>query len=856
MTAELLAAARLGDLDTLRGHFSHLLDELDNYPWHVWAAALETDQAEVLALCLEAGLDPNGTLDERPLITAAQHRAVRCIHLLLEAGADATLHDSDGRDFLLPCVVNGDLKLVELALAKGVSPFGEVLDHCLSTAPKMISDRILACRRQLLSDLQPLKEALQAIKKGSLAPTVLSAQDAGRTLPFAEGTTLLHAAAKTGNVEAIRQLVGFGGEINALDRTPHERKYGRGAVLQLSTVMGGWTPLMAAADSGQEAAVSVLLELGADVKSQDASGDTALHIACRRNKVQIVKGLLAAGADPNALSVEGGTPLLAAGYFGSGELMDLLLSSGANPSLADESGITPFLAACWEGRTLAAERLLAAGASVHGSQGGEGDVWDALHTEKRTKTLKRLLPHLEVNPREREESPLASAFSYGHLAAVPLLVKAGARPREGEQIELNMLWGVEPKAMRAALEAIKPLGLHLSGSALYDAARSDDLELTSLLVEFGSDPNLAPAAIAQPLRTRIIRRLLDFGADINGQDANGMTALAWALSHEQFESAELLMHRGADPFVPDKQGVRPIDMAMTCPPRFHKLFEGLEHDPARTATLKLNKLLSEYSAPSAADVEAHLKEGANPNCRVGRGFEALALAAANQWWETADLLLAHGAERSWKSEVFLSIRTLSSGSDDGFLTEVLAVEEDLGEKSAFVEGGQGSVCFTLNTQREAFKQRLIAEGKNATAADMMASSGTAEEVAGLWRSKFRSGWCGTWRCHPLGNDRLLLVPTLDPYKVVGLIKPHAGEHDVGVFEILSFLKKHEGLGWTLTGIGYDSLNLEFSHLPDNLETFVQELADFCPDLIDQGFGSHEKLAGHVRKTKQVHLWWD
>lgn len=856
MTADLFAAARLGDLETLRAHQGALLDEFEDYPWHLWAAALETDQAEVLALCLEAGLDPNGTPEERPLITAAQRRAVRCIDRLLEAGADAALHDSDGRDFLLPCVVNGDLKLVELALAKGVSPFGEVLDLLLTTSPQAVSDRVLAARRRILADLQPLKEALRTIKKGGLAPSGLTAEDAVKPLPFADGTTLLHASAKSGNLEAIRQLTGQGALVNALDRAPHERNYGRGTVLQISTVMGGWTPLMAAADAGQEAAVSLLIELGAEVERQDDAGDCVLHIACRRNKARIVEALLRAGADPNVLSVEGGSPLLVGGYFGSGELVDLLLSAGADPDQADESGITPFLAACWEGRTQAAERLLAAGASLHAPEDGEGDVWDALHTERRTKTLKRLLPRLDVNPQTRKESPLASAFSYGHLEAVPLLVKAGARPRDGEQIELNMLWGVEPMAMKAALDAIKPLGVQLSGSALCDAARSDDLELTSLLVEFGCDPNQGPPALAQPVRTRIIRRLLDLGADINGQDSEGRTALAWALSQQHFESAKLLLERGANPFVPDRQGARPVDLAMTCPPRFQKLFAGLEPDPARIATLRLTQLLSDYAAPAPGEVEALLKEGADPNCRVGRGFEALAVAAASQWWAEAELLLAFGAERTWTAEVFLAVRTLSTGSDEAFLAEVLAVEESLGERSSFVEGGYGAVNFTLDSQRRAFKEKRIAEGKSAVTADLLAGSGTAEEAASQWRPRFKSGWCGTWRCHPLGNDRLLLVPTLDPYEVVALIKPQAGEHDVCVFEILSFLRRHEGLGWTLTGIGYDSLNLEFARLPEDFASFVQELAEFCPDLIDQGFGSHEKLADHVRKTKQVHFWWD
>lgn len=856
MESDLFAAARLGDLATLREHKAELLKESEDYPWHVWAAALETDQVEVLTLCLEAGLDPNGTGDQRPLITAAQHRAVRCIQALLDHGADAGLFDSDGRDFLMPCVAHDDAALVQLALNHGASPFGEVLDMYLSNASKEVREKILSSRRRILTDLRPHKEALETVRKGSLVPDSLAPEDAVRLLPFAEGTTLIHAAAKANNVGAIRQLAGLGSNLNALDRTPHERQYGSGTVLQISTVMGGWTPLMTAADGGRVEAALALIKLGADVSTADGAGDTALHLACRKNSVPIVQALLNAGADPNARSLEGGTPLLLAGYFGSGPLVDLLVSAGADTALADESGITPFLAACWEGKTQTAERLLAAGASPESSGEDEGDVWDALHTEKRTKTLKRLLPHLDLNPSGREQSPLASAFSYGHLEAVPLLVQAGARLREGEEIVLSSLWGVDAKAMRAALEAICPLSIQLPATAVYDAARSDDLALVSLYVEFGCDPNQAPAAIAQPLRTRIIRRLLDLGAEINSQDSEGMTALAWAVQHDSFDSAKLLLERGADPFLPNKQGFSPVDLAMNGSARVKKLFSGMKHDPSRSATLKLTQVLSDYQAPDSAEVEALLQQGADPNCRIGRGFDALSVAAANQWWEAADCLLAHGAERTWTADLFLRVRTLSAGSDEKFLEEILMLEEALGEKSAFVTGGFGAVSFSLNAAREALTQKLISEGKNATTASLAASSGTAEETAQVWGPKITSGWCGSWRYHPIGDDRLLLVPTVDPYLIVALIKPHAGEHEIGVFEILNFLKDHEDLGWTLTGIGYDTVNLEFSRLPEDLESFVKRLADFCPDLIDQGFGSLEKLADHVSQTKRVHFWWD
>jgi hypothetical protein len=75
-------------------------------------------------------------------------------------------------------------------------------------------------------------------------------------------------------------------------------------------------------------------------------------------------------------------------------------------------------------------------------------------------------------------------------------------------------------------------------------------------------------------------------------------------------------------------------------------------------------------------------------------------------------------------------------------------------------------------------------------------------------------------------------------------------------EILSFLRQHDDLDWELTGIGYDTVDLRFARLPDDLDAWCETLYAFCPDLIDQGFASLSALAAHLSATRQLHLWWD
>ncbi len=850
-----MAAARLGDLETLRSHRDQLLDEFEEYPYHVWMAAFETDQVSVLDLCLEAGLDPDGTSAARPLLEAAASRAKLCVQRLLECGADPRLADEDGRDLLLVAVSHQDLEMVRKALDGGANPFGENLDFYVSLAPKELASIIREARTQIKDRLAPVLAVAKSVSKGGAIETQLNPEDINTPLYPEKGSTLMHLAARADNAAALRALVAMGGNIDVLDRTVHERKFGRGTVLELSSVIGGWTPLMVACRQGNDSAIRTLLELGADVHYADAKGEAALHLACRRGKASIVEMLLDAGADPHAVTEEGATPLLIAGYFGSASVARRLLEAGAVVDQADDDGVTPFLAACWEGRTEIAELLLQNGAQVD-AKSQEGDVWDALHAERRTKTLMRLLTHLDLNPEGREASPLATAVSCFHLEVIPAMVAAGAQLKPGEQVNLTDVWGVTPAVHEAAIKAMATLTGGVALDALYLAARSDNLELVRSLLAMGAALQGPPPAIAQGLRPKLIRLLLDHGADIDARDASGKTALAWAVLHENLEAAKLLLERGADPLVADEDGYRPVDLAMIGSSSFRRLFARYKPDTARVASLRLSQLFSEYEPPKPADVADALDQGGDPNLKVGRGYDLLSVAAATRNWEAAELLLAAGASPNWMVEVLLAIRDLPARASDEFRASVAEIERALGEEAVPIEKGFGAVAFRLEAQVTAMRDQLMAEGHNATVADLRASMETAKRVAETWAPAFTSGWCGSWRCHPVANERLMCVPTRNPYEVVALIQPHAGEHDIGVFEILEFLRKHELLGWRLTGLGYDTVDLEFERLPSDMGAFAKELYEFCPDLIDQGFESLKMLEHHLRATRRVHFWWD
>src|SRR5207247_10256570 len=74
-------------------------------------------------------------------------------------------------------------------------------------------------------------------------------------------------------------------------------------------------------------------------------------------------------------------------------------------------------------------------------------------------------------------------------------------------------------------------------------------------------PSLADAA-EQRDRT-LIRSLLDSGADVNVAQADGTTALHWAVYNDDAETAALLVKRRANVNAANRYGVPPLSLACT-----------------------------------------------------------------------------------------------------------------------------------------------------------------------------------------------------------------------------------------------------------------------------------------------------
>lgn len=73
----------------------------------------------------------------------------------------------------------------------------------------------------------------------------------------------------------------------------------------------------------------MLLEKGASAKASAKNGYTPLHIAAKKNQIEIASSLLSYNADANAESRAGFTPLHLASEEGYREMAALLIENGS-----------------------------------------------------------------------------------------------------------------------------------------------------------------------------------------------------------------------------------------------------------------------------------------------------------------------------------------------------------------------------------------------------------------------------------------------------------------------------------------------------------------------------------------------
>ena len=128
---------------------------------------------------------------------------------------------------------------------------------------------------------------------------------------------------------------------------------------------------MRASMYGRVADVRSLVASGAAVNLQGNNGETALHIAARRVKVDAISALLESGAAIDAQDDNGWTSLVHAAIHGEVNCIAALLQRGAGVDVRDKLGMTALMhSAMWGREVEALTALLDGGAAINAQVSG------------------------------------------------------------------------------------------------------------------------------------------------------------------------------------------------------------------------------------------------------------------------------------------------------------------------------------------------------------------------------------------------------------------------------------------------------------------------------------------------------
>jgi len=426
------------------------------------------------------------------------------------------------------------------------------------------------------------KSALsEAVAKGKAAVVrQLLAAKANVNLKWGyRGQTALHEAATYGRVEIIELLLAAGASTSVQDD-------------------GLSTPLHAAASGNKPDAVRCLLKHGCRVNVRDKWGKTPLQVAVQRKSTDVIKALLEAGADINA-TAGSWTTLICATINGNADAVRFLVQT--HPDLlnkTDSAGWTALMHAKSDGKKEAAQILKQAGGKEHNCLSYAAAIGDRA-------AIKAFLAGTGAERPSRKEldAALFKAMSQLNVGLVKQLLAHGADPnaglededgwtpffvlcvysgmekRQSERAEIaRLMLAAGAKANSAAKNghtALMGAAAHLptpivseliakgacvnattdnGGTAFTFAAEEKRYENMKLLLKHGADINAGkPSDNPVLLRSagllvdvKLLKFLLDHGADPNTRGRHGKTALMEAAENGHVEAVKLLLAHGAN----------------------------------------------------------------------------------------------------------------------------------------------------------------------------------------------------------------------------------------------------------------------------------------------------------------------
>ena len=679
---------------------------------------------DVLQAIIDHAADVNASNNKNwtPLMIACANSNSDAINVLLKAGADPNIADSDGYICLHVAVIRAcNKEVIQIIIDHGAD--------VNATDKNSITTLMIACQ---MANADAINILLNA--------------GADPMLSDINGATWIHHAVETGcSKEVLQAIIDHGADVNAAN-------------------MQNWTALMTACAKSNADAINVLLKAGADPNIANVNGETCLYCAvrgacnrevlqviidhggdvnatnknketvllkaCRHRNIGAIKVLLNAGADPNIANDDGYTCLsYAVLYDCSKEMFQAIIDHFGDLNATNKNNETALLVAFGNGNKVAISVLLNAGADPNIAN-ADGDT--PLHYGVRrygrhishclsSDVLQAVIDHGgDVNATNKNnETALLKACENGNEGAISVLLNAGADPNiANDDGDTSLHYGVriygKPKwhcLSSNVLQAIIDHGGDVNAinknkeTALLKACENENEGAISVLLNAGADPNIANTDGDTPLHCGVRRYLwlrpsclsgdvlhtiIDHGGDVNATNKNKETALVKACENGNEGAISVLLNAGADPNIANDDGDTPLHYGVQRYwwLRFSYLSSDVLHtiidhggDVNATNKNKETALVKACENENEGAISVLLNAGADPNIANDDG----------------DTFLHYGVQRNCRFRLsYLSSDVLHTIIDHGGDVNATNKNKETALVKACENGNEGAISVLLN----------------------------------------------------------------------------------------------------------------------------------------------------------------
>jgi hypothetical protein len=106
-------------------------------------------------------------------------------------------------------------------------------------------------------------------------------------------------------------------------------------------------------------------------------------------------------------------------------------------------------------------------------------------------------------------------------------------------------------------------------------------------------------------------------------------------------------------------------------------------------------------------------------------------------------------------------------------------------------------------------------------------------------------------------DQVAVIKSKDQFDILRVKQTDAANYGLDNNAVITQLKKwHELYPFEITGADLDWVEAEFIQQPKDMLEFAKGVYKFCPDVVEQGTETVERLAREMKSSNTLYLWWD